>query len=236
MKYVIGLLLGALIGALLGLLIVLNNPFAGADDSKTPPQSDLRLPVAGQGTALVMQAGSGYPWVRTQPADASAPKIEGMRSAVSVMLSTANDSRTVAYIARVRALTGAGKPLLGEVREESFWHVVVPGSGSFAVFSQDNIWPLVSELAVPFALGDSWAGDVRFRSTTGPAGNAAEVIGISGDYLSHSGSASLFQQVHTATASVGITDEKATLYVQMKGPELAEAASVGGPETLGVLQ
>lgn len=215
MKYVFGLLLGVLLGAVLGLVLILNNPLASTELSGQSAASSIVLPVAGQGTATVVQSGTGYPWLGIAPSDAKRPDIAGMKSAITVLLSTESGSRDVVYLTRVRALDGNAKPLFGQVRETSLWHVVVPGKGSFAVYSEDNIWPLIDALLVPFARGESWAGDVRFTSTTGPIGPRARVIGLSGEFSGRTGSARLDQEIRSASAKMGITDERAMLMVDL---------------------
>ncbi|MFK8052608.1 MAG: hypothetical protein AB8F65_06510 [Woeseiaceae bacterium] len=239
MKYVIALLVSAVLGALVALLLLLNNPLADSPTSVAAPSDALVLPVAGQGTATVVQSSTGYPWAETKPLDAGKPQLAGMKNAVTVMLSTDGSTRDIVYMTRVRSLTEEGRPLQGQVIESSLWHVVVPAKGSFVVYSEDNIWPVLDALLVPFARGESWAGNVNFTSTAGPVGRYANVIGLSGEFLGRRGTAQLDQQIRAASASVGITDQTAMLYISLDPVEIepleAEASLDAGPETGGVL-
>ncbi|MEM7765480.1 MAG: hypothetical protein AAF290_15555 [Pseudomonadota bacterium] len=234
MKYVIALLLSLIVGAAVGLLLILNNPLASSADKLSAGGANIMLPTSGQGTATVMQSGTGYAWVGHVPADAKAPDIKGMKSAVTVLLSTANGSREVAYMARIRSLTNETRPLLGDVTETSLWHVVVPSRGSFAIYSEDNVWPVIDALLVPFARGESWAGKIDYTSTKGPQGQSAQVIGLSGEFLGQRGTARLDQTIRTATAGRGITDESGALYIDLESasspaslPEESLASNTG---------
>ncbi|MEN7342098.1 MAG: hypothetical protein AAAFM81_04115 [Pseudomonadota bacterium] len=215
MKYVLSLLIGVVAGAAVGLLLVLNNPLAGTEDAPPTPSDAMMLPVTGQGSSVVMQSATGYPWVTTIPSTAREPNIKGSKSAVTVVLTTANGGRDIVYATRIRTLNNDVKPLFGAAGEGSLWHIVVPGKGSLAIYSEDNVWPLIDALLVPFTLGDAWAGKVDYTSTMGPVGRYARVIGLSGEYKGRGGKAFLNQKIRSAMAGRGITDESASLYLQL---------------------
>ncbi|MEM7611267.1 MAG: hypothetical protein AAF270_06300 [Pseudomonadota bacterium] len=213
MRYIIGLILGSAVGVLLALSLMLYNPFFDDNDAASPSDAALGFAIAGQGAVNVIRTSDGYPWLSQQPALIQRPAIEGTRSAVTVMLASANDNRTVAYVTRVRSLTPLGKPLFGEVIEESVWYVVVPGKGTFIAHTQDDLWGFARKLAVPLAQGDTWRGKLAFQTTIGPLARGGEAIGLSGDYARQRGSAKLYQTVREVSVDQGLTDSSATLYI-----------------------
>ena len=215
MKIVLGFLTGAVAGALLALALMLLNPaFDGApiDDDQ---RATLALTVAGQGAVTVMQSSSGYPWIKPQPASARPPMVEGSRSRVAVMLSSTSDADTVVYITRIASLSQAGRPLFGEVIEHSLWHVVVPEKGSFIVTADDDLWGFARQTAVPLLRGEQWRGRLAFDTTIGPRRGKAEVLGVSGEYRSLSGSATLSETLRGVSLSTGVTDAQAVLQVNL---------------------
>ncbi len=213
MKYIIGIMLGSIVGVLLAVAALLYNPFFDGKDAASPSATSLGFAVAGQGAVAVIRTANGYPWVAQQPASIALPNIEGTRSAVSVLLASADDNRTVAYVARVRSLTARGKPLFGEMIEESVWYVVVPGKGTFLVHTEDNLWGFSRELTLPMLRGETWRGKLMFDTTVGPLAGRGEVIGLSGDYARLRGTAQLNQTVREVSAAQGITDASSTLYI-----------------------
>ncbi|MEO0632178.1 MAG: hypothetical protein AAFY46_15860, partial [Planctomycetota bacterium] len=167
---------------------MLHNPMFDGDAPRVASGDGLELAVHGQDAVNVVRTSSGYPWIPAEPASVVSPNVEGMRSAVRVVLAstaTAGEDDTadgVAYIARVSTLTRAGRPLFGELIEQSMWHVVVPGGGSFFVVGEDDLWGFVRRMVLPMARGNDFRGKVAFETTIGPVRGGGRVIGLSGEF------------------------------------------------------
>lgn len=219
MRHIIGFILGAIPGALAATLLLLYNPLFDGDAPKRTNADALELAVHGQDAVNVLRTANGYPWVPAEPASVASPDIEGMRSAVRVVLASAagaNDDDTaqsVAYIARVSTLTREGRPLFGELIEQSMWHVVVPGGGSFFVVGNDDLWGFVRRMVMPLARGNDFRGKVAFDTTIGPYRGAGRVVGLSGAFAGRNGSSELSQLVRRASLGEGLTDAESTLRV-----------------------
>ena len=215
----IGFILGCIPGALAAVLLMLHNPMFDGDAPRGASGDGLELAVHGQDAVNVVRTSSGYPWVPSEPASVVSPNIEGTRSAVRVVLaSTAGGgdnapANGVAYIARVSTLTREGRPLFGEVIEQSMWHVVVPGGGSFFVVGEDDLWGFVRRMVLPMARGNDFRGKVAFDTTIGPVRGGGRVIGLSGEFAGQKGSSELSQMVRRASLVEGVTDAESTLRV-----------------------
>lgn len=213
MKYLFGVIVGAVTGGLATLLLLLYNPLFDGDAPDTGASADLPLAVSGQDTVDVLQSGSGYPWLPAEPATAAEPAIAGTRSAVQVLLAAAGQPDRVAYVARISTLTRDGRPLLGEIIEQSLWHVVVPGGGSFIVIANDDLWGFARRMVLPLARGNDFRGKVSFDTTVGPERGRARVIGLTGDYAGRTGTAELTQVVRRLSLGEGLTDAESILRV-----------------------
>ncbi|MEO1595740.1 MAG: hypothetical protein AAFS02_10910 [Pseudomonadota bacterium] len=219
MRIIIGFILGFIPGALAAVLLMLHNPMFDGDAPRVASGDGLELAVHGQDAVNVVRTSSGYPWIPAEPASVVSPNVEGMRSAVRVVLAstaTAGEDDTadgVAYIARVSTLTREGRPLFGELIEQSMWHVVVPGGGSFFVVGEDDLWGFVRRMVLPMARGNDFRGKVAFETTIGPVRGGGRVIGLSGEFEGLKGSSELSQMVRRASLGEGVTDAESTLHV-----------------------
>ncbi len=213
MRFIIGFIFGAVPGALATALLLLFNPLFDGDAPRPGGDAALALSVAGQDAVTVLRTGTGYPWIPAEPASVVEPAVDGTRSAVRIMLASAGAPERVAYVARVSTLTREGRPLFGEIIEQSMWHVVVPGAGSFFVLGNDDLWGFARRMALPLARGNDFRGKIAFDTTIGPARGGARVIGLTGEYAGQVGSAELSQLVRRVSLGEGLTDAEATMHV-----------------------
>lgn len=213
MKYILGFIFGAVPGALATALLLIFNPLFDGDTPQSDASAALALSVAGQNAVSVLRTGTGYPWIPAEPVSVAEPAVDGTRSAVRVTLASAGSADRVAYVARVSTLTREGRPLFGEIIEQSMWHVVVPGAGSFFVLGNDDLWGFARRMALPFARGNDFSGKVAFDTTIGPARGGGRVVGLTGEYSGLVGSAELSQTVRRVSLGEGLTDAEATMRV-----------------------
>ena len=214
MRFILGFILGAVPGALGTALLLLVNPLFDGDAPQTDADAPIVLSVAGQDAVTVLRTGTGYPWIPAEPATVAEPAVDGTRSAVRIMLASAGAPDRVAYVARVSTLTREGRPLFGEIIEQSMWHVVVPGTGSFFVIGNDDLWGFARRMALPLARGNDFRGKVEFDTTIGPSRGSARVIGLTGEYAGRTGTAELAQLVRRVSLGEGMTDAEATMRVR----------------------
>lgn len=213
MRYIIGFIFGVVPGALGTALLLVVNPLFDGDPVAPGASAAIELSVAGQDAVTVFRTGTGYPWVPAEPASVAEPAVDGTRSAVRVMLASAGAPERVAYVARVSTLTREGRPLFGEIIEQSLWHVVVPGSGSFFVLGNDDLWGFARRMALPLARGNDFRGKVAFDTTIGPERGGARVVGLTGEYAGRIGSAEFSQLIRRLSLGEGLADAEGTLRV-----------------------
>lgn len=218
MKYVLGLLLGFVIGAACALALLLWNPMFDNSRESRLGNANLELPISGEGAVTVSRSVTGYPWLSAQPANAESPAVEGVTSAVSISQVTTGIPGSAAYVVRLQSLTDDGKPLFGELLEQSLFYIVLPELGSMIVASDDDLWGFARQLAVPLVRGEEWRGNIRYRSTIGPERGYAEVHGIGGDIRGLTGRAELMQSVRRASLSGGIIDGDSRISVSLALP------------------
>lgn len=213
MRYILGFIFGVVPGALATALLLLVNPLFDGDAPRAGADAALALSVAGQDAVSVLRTGTGYPWIPAEPVSVAEPAVDGTRSAVRIALASAGSPDRVAYVARVSTLTREGRPLFGEIIEQSMWHVVVPGAGSFFVVGNDDLWGFARRMALPLARGNDFRGKVAFDTTIGPERGGARVIGLTGEYRGRVGCAELSQLVRRLSVGEGLTDAEATMHV-----------------------
>ncbi|MEL6868954.1 MAG: hypothetical protein AAFO81_04050 [Pseudomonadota bacterium] len=216
MKAILTMIAGFAIGFVLVVVALLYNPTFDGDNTNRLSGAEIRVPIIGDDVVSVAAGQSGYPWLTNFPADAQSPAIAGMRSAYTATLASTDGNTSVAYVLRLSALTQAGKPLFGEVIDESTWYVVMPRRGTFIVSSQDDLWSFIRPMAMPMLRGDTWRGDLQYVTTLGPSNGFADVVGISGTFANQSGRAALQTSIQEASVARGITRGKSTLFVDIR--------------------
>lgn len=221
MKFFITFLAGFIPGALLTILVVLSNSTFDPDNKLSLKSPSLSIPVAGTAVEPVVLGETGYHWLAPTPADTTPPDVYGMRSAFSVSLASIDGNTSVAYVVRMHAVTGEGKPLLGKMIDRSTWHVIVPKRGSFVIDSNDNLWAFARQMMFTLLRGEIWRGDVEYITTDGPAGVYARVRGISGSFEGQNGRAQMRKRVQEASMARGITRRETVIFVDID--ELATA-------------
>ncbi|MEM8546652.1 MAG: hypothetical protein AAGF46_00690 [Pseudomonadota bacterium] len=230
MKYIFSLLFGFLVGALGAILTLLFLPFSGEPPRTQLSQPDFSLAVSGDAAVTVVSSAAGMPWLSTEPARAVPAAVDGVRSAARVSLAPLADVDQVAYVVRLSSMNNEGKPVFGSLYEQNLWHVIVPGRGGLIVSSQENVWGFARELALPLLRGETWRGDIRYRTTAGPVAGFGRVMGISGEFTDLRGRADLSQGLTRASVAEGLSGTDGVLSVQLDAPEPAVAQTFPGEE------
>jgi hypothetical protein len=210
MKYLFVALLGLLTGAVLAGAALYYNPFTQHTGS-TPDPGDtvLRYSLPGQ----VLNVAVGEHAMLGGRADAVAGLWEETinRSAVLGLVLTDAAGQPAAIASRLMAASPATDMLLKGVVINDYWLVTLPGQGTLFVRSDANVWPFLKTTLLPVWLFDRpWRGPVEYRPTVGPgAGNTASVLGLTGAFEDHAGSAverydvTAFDPAQHSAAAVG---------------------------------
>lgn len=193
MKYLLSLVVGALLGAAIAMGLLAINPLFDPPAARESRSGDheLMLEIAGGDARVVFTSSTQFLGLGAMPSGAIAPDVVGARTMVSASLLSSPDKRKFAYVARLANLTAQGKPIAGSLIVNNALHVFVPGEGSFAVISKDDIGGLVRKSFLSTLFTGSWIGEVGSQTTVGPRGDKAQVIGLSGRYAGQRGSAVL---------------------------------------------
>ena len=206
MKYVIAPVFAFVAGFLLATLGVLMNPLFGAVEDGLSGES-LLLTHTGRGPGAIFHADTGYGWLADHPASAAAVRAGTVRyTAASAMVMNNAGGSPVAVAIRLSALREDSRPLLGRLLEDNVWHVTVPGRGSFAVLTTDNLWPFVTSVALPALRSDDdrWRGEFSTLTTVGPHDlGYGRVLGLGGAFAGLEGDAISSVSVREFDASAG---------------------------------
>jgi hypothetical protein len=190
MKYVLATVFGFVAGFLLAAVAVLMNPLFGPLEDGIADES-LLLTHAGRGPRAIFHADTGYGWLVNRPISEADMRAGTVRyTAASALLMNNAGGSPVAVAIRLSALRDDSHPLVGELLEDNVWHVIVPGRGSFAAMTTDNLWPFVTSVALPALRNgdDRWRGTFSSLTTVGPRGQG-RVLGLGGAFAGLDGDA-----------------------------------------------
>ncbi len=226
MRFVIALLVGFVPGVLLGTVLLLWNPSFDTEQTPRLADANLELPIAGSGASVVTRSANGYPWIPSQPAFAPEPEVEGMHTAMTVMQMRTGMPDVAAYGVRLQTLSDDGRPLFGELIEESLFYVILPEAGSLIVSSRDDLWGFARQVSLPLVQSTRWQGNLNYRSTIGPSRGYADAVGLSGSITGVRGRAELMQSVRAVSLSDGITDgdSRVSIALDLPAPEASVAS------------
>ena len=223
MRLILGFLFGFVPGVTVGLLVLFNNSAFDAPRAARIADAPLVLPIAGNGTVRTFSSGTGYPWVAREPAFAPQPEITGTRSAVDVMQVTTGIDGGAGFLVRLRSLSDAGKPLFGEMIEQSTIYAVLPSGDSLLIESRDDLWAFARQLTVPLLRGARWEGNLVYRSTLGPDAGFGAVYGLSGRLAGARGRTELMQSVRRIASGTGVPEGDSRVHIDLP-PVPAETA------------
>lgn len=217
MKYIAALIAGIVVGAAVAVLFVVKSPYTPTTDSRLSDPT-LTLTPTSSGSVQILNSATGYPWLRQQPASALKPEVAGARTSVQVFSAPTDVTGVPSYAVRFAALSNNGKPINGELAEESVWHVVVPGYGSLIIGGTDNLWAFAREAAMPLVRQQDWRGNAQIRTTGLQGTESADVLGVSGAFVEATGRAEYLQRVRSVSLTQGTAFE-GQLRVEMRFPE-----------------
>jgi hypothetical protein len=229
MRLLIVWLGGFVLGALAAAVTLYFDPLAA--------QSDVASEAVGEGTQNLHYAVGGSdafalthaapPGLKTHPA--SVPTLFEAalaKTALGVFLLTDDVGVGVAVATRISKLSNQTNPLTKGIVLADDWIVSVPGSGTYVVEQQSNVWPLLRDTVVDVGLlKRAWSDHREFPVTIGPGiGGQALVTGASGIYRDVGGTAVERMSLDGFMALGQLPDALAgTLTVTLQAPSAAEA-------------
>jgi hypothetical protein len=133
----------------------------------------------------------------------------------------------VGFAAESEATAAGSNPLLGKMRLNTDWTIVIPARGTIFATQIEDAGAIGKDILPPVMLGQGWDGDVEFISTVGPSedgrgiivGGSREFAGISGAFIE------LTHLKHMSKARGGVgTFELQLAYKRLAPSEAALAA------------
>jgi hypothetical protein len=186
-------LFGLLLGILAGAAVLYVNPLTKPDDTALAPiVGSVRLQYATAGpSALAFTHGtmldldvhpSSMPTLFESALD---------KTALGVFVLAEESGSVAALASRTSKLSPLTNPVTRGIVLGDNWLVTVPGSGTYFIESESNLWPFLRDTVIDVGmLKRAWSGPRAYRVTIGPAlGGAAIVTGASGAYLGAAGTA-----------------------------------------------
>lgn len=186
MKWVFSWLGGVLCGLLLGVALLYLNPLASRHAAVIDATTTLHFDLGSELLALSHAEQNYYQLVPATTPELWEATIA--KSAAGLITLRDRSGQVAALASRLITLSNELDLFTRGLLTDSQWLITVPGRGSYALQTQENIWPLLRETVVDVGLfGLGWPETRQFVLTAGPDGRAGRVIGMSGEFAGASG-------------------------------------------------
>lgn len=193
MRVLIAWLAGLVLGALAAAAFLYFNPLTAQQVASSAPIGETqRMHYTGGGPGALALTHAAPLEIETHPAGVSELFEAALaKTALGVFLLTDDAGVAVAVATRISKLAAQTNPLTKGIVLHDDWLVSVPGSGTYVIEAQSNVWPLVRATFVDVGLlKRAWSDRREFPVTIGPGiGGAALVTGASGVYRDVAGTA-----------------------------------------------